>query len=321
MNVIYCADDNYARHAGISMMSLFEKNEGMDEITVYMISVSMSKENQKILEDLAGKYNRKIVFIEFEEYKDRLVLDNGDNEHPISAYARIFVDELLPKDVEKILYLDCDILINDSLEELWNTDMKGRAVASVQDICYTVFRDETGIKEPYRYFCSGVILMDMVEWRKQDCQRKLIEYTESMKGVVKHHDQTILNGVFGQDYIVLHPRYDVLTPLFLMRYKNLIAYYKCGEDFYTKKEIKEAVKNPAIIHFTQSQIGRPWENDAHPLSHLYRELQERSPWKGYPMGEFKPVLNELEDRVYKMYQKVPVELIRLRGAIKKFLKK
>ena len=62
-------------------------------------------------------------------------------------------------------------------------------------------------------------------------------------------------------------------------------------------------------------------NDAHPLSHLYVELQERSPWKGYPKGEFKPVLSELEDKVYKMYQKVPVELINLRQTLKKLLKR
>lgn len=317
---MYCADDNYSRHAGISMMSLFEKNRNADEIIVYIVSVNISADNQRKIKSIAASYKREVVFIDFEEYKDRLVLNNGDNEHPISTYARLFVDELLPKAVEKVLYLDCDILINDSLEELWNIDMQGKALGAVQDICYTVFRDETGTEQPYRYFCAGVLLIDMQQWRKENCQKKLTDYVEECKGVLQHHDQTILNGVFGTDYCVLHPKYDVLTPVFLMSYKNLVTYYGCGTDFYSKNEIKESVKNPVIIHYTSSGIGRPWENNKHPLAYLYQDIKNRSPWNDYPMEEFRQVLPEEQERVYTMYQKLPVGLINILSKIKKLVR-
>lgn len=320
MNIMYCADDNYSRHAGISMMSLFEKNKNTDKIDVYIVSVNISADNKRKIKEIADTYKRKVFFIDFEEFKDRLVLDNGDNEHPISAYARIFVDELLPKSVDKVLYLDCDILINDSLDELWQNDMQGKALGAVQDICYMVFRNETGIEQPYRYFCSGVLLIDMRQWRKENCQKKLTDYVDERKGVLQHHDQTILNGVFGTDYYVLHPKYDVLTPVFLMSYKNLVTYYGCEEDFYTKKEIKESVKNPAIIHYTSSGIGRPWENNNHPLAHLYQDIKNRSPWYDYPKQEFKQMLSKDQLRVYKMYQKLPVGIISILSKIKELVR-
>ena len=311
MNIVYSTDDNYARHAGISMTSLFDNNKNIDIIDVYIIDNGITDINRQNLESITHKYGRTIYFIDFKKYKTKLLLNNQGWELPISAYARLFVDEMLPESVHKVIYLDCDTIINSSIEELWNTDMQYKTVAAVQDICYNIFREETGINEPYRYFCSGVLMIDLFLWRKNHCNEKIVSYVNSRNGVVRHHDQTILNGIFGTDYLVLHPKYDVLTPMFIMSYSNLIAYFKCGNDFYSRKEVKEAVRNPAIIHFTSSNIGRPWENNAHPMSKIYRKYWKQSPWKNIPYDKFNPTYDFIQMRTYWLYRHIPIWIIRM----------
>lgn len=309
MNVIYSSDDNYARHVGIAITSLYDHNQDMEALTVYLIDDGISEENHQKLDRVAEKYGRKIHYIPFEPYKKQLTLNNKW-ELPISAYARLFVAEMVPREVERLLYLDCDTIICDSLKALWETDMEGKTIAAVEDVASCVFQPETDTPEPYRYICSGVILIDMKKWRSIDALKKMLDYLDGRQGQVRHHDQTILNGVFWNDCKILHPRYDALTPTFLMSYENLRAYFKLWDKYYSKQEIRESVKDPAIIHYTSANIGRPWENKAHPKAKIYQKYWENSAWKDAPWGTFRPTYNAVQRRTYWLYQHLPVGLIR-----------
>ena len=310
MNIIYSSDDNYARHVGISITSLYDHNQDAETVNVYLIDDGISEENHKNLDAVAEKYNRKITYVPLGPHKTKLTLNNKW-ELPISAYARLFVTEMVPDSVERLLYLDCDTVSCDSLEELWNTDLEGKTIAAVEDVASCVFQAETDSPEPYRYICSGIVLIDMKKWRESNAQERMMAYLDGRKGVVRHHDQTILNGVFWNDCYILHPRYDVLTPTFIMSYDNLKAYFKLWDRYYTKKEIKESVKNPAIIHFTSSNIGRPWENNKHPKANIYRRYWKASAWSDLPEGTFKPSYDKIQRRTYWLYQHLPVNLIQL----------
>lgn len=309
MNVLYSSDNNYARHVGIAITSLYDHNQTVEQLDVYLIDDGIDDTNKAHLNDIALKYNRTINYIPFEPYKKQLQLNNKW-ELPISAYARLFVEDIVPKNVDKILYLDCDTLIMDNLSELWNLDLQGNTIAAVEDVASCVFQSETDTCEPYRYFCSGVILIDLKKWRLINAQQKLLDYIDFKKGVVRHHDQTILNGVFWNDCYMLHPKYDVLTPTVIMSYDNLKTYFKLWDRYYTKKEIKESTKKPAIIHYTSSNIGRPWENKKHPLSKFYRKYWKNSAWKDVPMGSFTPTYDKIQQRTYLLYQKVPYFIIK-----------
>lgn len=310
MNVIYSSDDNYARHVGIAITSLYEHNRDMPQLTVYLIDDNISPENHQRLDAIAQKYCRQIHYIPFGPHKTRLTLNNKW-ELPISAYARLFVAEMVPETVDRILYLDCDTVICDSLQELWETDMEGKTIAAIEDVATCIFQSETDSPEPYRYICSGVILIDLKKWRTIDAQKQMLDYLDGRKGVVRHHDQTILNGVFWNDCFILHPRYDALTPTFLMSYENLKAYFKIWDRYYSKQEIRESVKNPAIIHYTSSNIGRPWENSAHPKAKVYQKYWRASAWKDAPWGTFTPTYDKVQKRTYWIYQHVPVKVIQL----------
>ncbi len=190
MNVIYSSDDNYARHVGISITSLYEQNREMDDIQVFLIDDGITAENHRKLANIARKYNRTITYIPFSKFKKKLQLNNKW-ELPMSAYARLFVAEMVPADVDRLLYLDCDTVICDSLQELWSTDLSGNTIGAVEDVASCVFWKETGLEQQFRYFCSGIILIDLKKWRETNSQKRLLDYLDSKNGVVRHHDSNI----------------------------------------------------------------------------------------------------------------------------------
>lgn len=317
MNVIYSSDDNYARHVGIAVTSLFEHSKSIQDLTVYIIDDAISEENHRKLDAVAERYHRTITYIPFGEHKKRLTLNNKW-ELPISAYARLFVQDMVPESVDRLLYMDCDTVVCDSLEELWKLDMQGKTIAAVEDVASCVFQAETCSPQPYRYICSGVIMIDMKRWREHNAQQLCLDYLDRMQGVVRHHDQTILNGVFWDDCCLLHPKYDALTPTFLMSYNNLKAYFKLWDNYYTRDEIRESVKQPAIIHYTSANIGRPWENSRHPRARIYQKYWKKSAWKSEPWGTFRASYNAVQRRTYWLYRYIPVNVLcRLSGAFHK----
>ena len=87
--VVYSSDNNYAQHTGVSILSLLEENKHFDSIEVYVIDNQISKENKLKLTKLIHEYNRRIIFIDFNKYKNMLKLNMQWNIS-ISAYARLF---------------------------------------------------------------------------------------------------------------------------------------------------------------------------------------------------------------------------------------
>ena len=63
MNIVYHASDSFAKVTGTSIVSIFENNKDIDEINVYVIEKNFTEDNKKKMEQLADKYNRRIIFI------------------------------------------------------------------------------------------------------------------------------------------------------------------------------------------------------------------------------------------------------------------
>lgn len=317
MNVVYSSSDAYLKHAGVSITSLFEKNQHEKELNVFLIEYGVKQENRDKLNAVALKYKREIQYISFSGFEDRIRTDNSYNI-PKNAYASLLLTDILPETCKKVIWLDCDTVVTDSLTELWNMDLEGKAIAAVQDCGGGYFWSEIGVNDYYRYFCAGVFVADLDKWRGIHAIEQFMQFIEAKNGHLEHADQTVLNGVLYNDCKILHPRYDVLTPTYVMPYHNLISYFKLQKGYYSKSEIKESIKRPAVIHFTSSNTGRPWEKGSkHPKAKIYRNYWKASPWKDIPGGVFVPGMDRQFRRTYWLYQHVPVSLINLAVKVKR----
>lgn len=308
MNVVYSSSDEYARHAGVSITSLFEENKSVETLNVFVIEYSISVKNKERLNCIACQYGRNIEYISFERFS-HLIKTDGSYNISLNSYARLLLADILPETVDRILWLDCDTVVTDSLQELWNMDLRGKSIAAVQDC--GGFWQEIDIEGYYRYFCAGVFMADLDRWRQIGATNRCLDYIKSKDGHLDHVDQTVLNGVFYDDCVIIHPKYDVLTPTYVMPYKNLIAYFKLEHGYYSKQEILESIKNPAIIHFTSSNSGRPWEKRTkHPKAKIYQKYWKQSAWKDEPGGVFRSQMDFSFRRTYWMYEHLPLCLIR-----------
>ena len=120
MYVIYHSSDSFAEVTGVSMVSLFENNKQMDRIQVLYIERGMSDENKMKLQSIAEKYNREISFMEMPNWSEKLNIELKSSKAGWLGfgYNRLFLTEFIPDNVDRVLYLDSDTVIEDSLDEL-----------------------------------------------------------------------------------------------------------------------------------------------------------------------------------------------------------
>ena len=288
MNILFSSDDNYARHLGVAMVSIMLRNKDAEKIHFFVINNRITLANLEKLESVVGRYdNAEISFIPFDAFVKQLHL-NLSWPISLSSYARLFVGEMLPTDLDKVLYLDCDVVVNDSIEDLWETDLCGNILGAVQDTIPSKTKASVGLLSQQPYFNAGVLLIDLNRWRDHAIGHKCLAFIESHEGCVTHHDQGVLNGVLVGQWKRLSLKYNVMSIHYMMTQSKIKDYYKDAADFYDAYEIEVAIKKPTILHFTPSFTTHPWEKHCcHPLRDCYKQDLDDTPWRNYPLDKDK----------------------------------
>ncbi len=196
LHIVYASDDKFAEILGVSLVSLYENNADMEEIHIYVLDSGISDVNKKRLLSISGKYNREnIRFISARDISKILSMNVNTDRGSLSQYARLFVSRDLPENLERVLYLDCDIIINDSLYDLWNLDLKGKTIAALKDAFSKQYRKNIELQPNDIMFNSGVMLIDMVKWKEKKVEKKLLSFIRRHKGVIQQGDGGVAHGV------------------------------------------------------------------------------------------------------------------------------
>lgn len=285
MKILYTCDDNYIFIMGISMISLFESNKETSNIEIYLLGERISEQNKKIIRDLAEKYNRQVHLIDSPHID--LDLDYMHFQRwPLSAYIRLFSAEILPDSIDRILYLDCDTIINGDIGTLDSIDISQKLFYGVKDCVSASYKNNIGISISDGYVNAGVLLINLKKLRKVNIKKKTEEFLKKYGGFITYADQDILNGLFHNQIGILSPEYNVMTISTVYNYKE-ICLLRRPSNYYSEKEIKAAFEDPKIIHFTTNmRIIRPWyRNSNHPYAQLFENYKKLSPWANKPLSE------------------------------------
>lgn len=276
LNVLYSTDNNYAAHVAASIYSLLDHNKTFDKIHLYVIDDHIAKESKEKLCTIISAFpNTALQFYPFEKLKPKLAIK--ETWFAMVGYARLMISEIT--DADKILYIDCDTIVNRSLEELWGTDMAGYCVAGVQDNPALYALEAIGMDENDRYINSGVLLINLKQWRAERIEEKIIKMIKAHNGFVLHHDQGIINGVCKGKIKILPPKFNTMSQFFLMNAKQIKSLYDM-KHYYTQEELDEATGNPVIVHYINKFYNRPWfKNCSHPMKALYLEYLEKTPFE------------------------------------------
>lgn len=286
-HIVYAADDNFAEILGISMVSLYENNKNASDIKVMVLETRISEENRKKIESISVQYNRPLPqWVPIGNIEENLNISIQLDRGSFSQYSRIFLESVVPEDVERILSLDCDIIVKQSLEELWNLDLEGKTVGALMDAFSRHYRMNIELEPEDVMFNPGVSLIDMKKWRELQVERRSLEFICRHKGKVQQCDLGVLNAVLRNEVYCFEPRFNSVTIFYDFNYKEIMLYRKPPR-FYSEEEVKKAIEEPVIIHFTTSFLSnRPWVKDC---DHMYK-----SEWDKYKaMSSWK----DSEDRI------------------------
>ncbi len=264
MNIAYASDDNFVDVMLVSIMSFNDHNS---DASIYILDCGITEQNkQKILELCSGK--NTVLFVDAKKRLDSLDYDLNLDRGSIASYGRLFIGSMLPDDVKKVIYLDCDTLIRQALEDLFYVDVAPYVIGGIRDSFSALNKKVFGIKRGGLFINAGVLLIDLSRWREEKIEAGILKLLKEKEKIFQG-DQGVINTIFLGNVYELPLKYDVMTYLYDFSYKEMMLYRK-PDKYFDQKEVKEATKNPVIVHFSSSFASRrPWENN-NDISHPFQ---------------------------------------------------
>lgn len=302
MNILYTCDNNYIWIMGISMISLFENNREIESINVYLLGDNISGDNKQILNKLANQYSRKIEVIDVPNLKIPISLLS--KRWPLSAFTRLFAGQLLPSNINKIIYIDCDTIITGNIQYLQNFELGDELFAGVKDCISRAYTKNIGIDKSFSYINAGLLIINLEALRKENISEKIDDYLKKYYFLINYADQDILNGVFYRQIKTVPPQYNVMTVVVMHTYDEINALRR-PINYYTRSEFEKAVIAPVIIHYTTNmRIIRPWyANTNHPLRDEFKKYFMLSPWKNNTLNKYE--FKNRESKMIEIIQYLP----------------
>lgn len=302
MIIVLSSDQFYSPLLGVMMYSIVKYNPNCP-IAFYILDDGIEEQQKKSIIDFISSSFVTIHFIDCSEVRSFFQTNVTCKVRSYAMYFRLFLTSLLPQEVDKVIYFDCDGLVIDKLADLWNTEIDNYHIAGVLDYDSLEFKRKVGMNKHALYMNSGMLLINLKKWREEKLKLKFIHFLKKHNGNVFHHDQGIINSQCTKKKII-SPRYNLMSPLCVSNYAQLLKYNRvCEKEYYTMAELEEARKNPIFLHFVPFTVGRPWEkHNYHPYSSLYYEHQNLTPWKNQTFpSKFRGVSSVLKE----LYRHLP----------------
>lgn len=284
--VVLSANDSFAPYLDImirSMIANSSPNRNYDLIVLYN---DISEKNRNLITMAScGKENLSIRFIRVCEYFDASKLF-VDQHLSVETYYRLIIPEIMPN-YHKILYLDCDMVADHDVAELYDMDLKGAVIGAGKDIDvagqinlnqndWKKYATETlGLDCAFDYFQAGVLILDLDGLRKTATSEEMIEM--ALTHSFRCHDQDILNIICKNKVTYLPQQWNTLMNWQEPGRSRMQILKMAPRQLF--EEYSRARKCPYLIHFAGYQ--KPWDVVDCDFAEYFWEYAKLSPY--YPM--------------------------------------
>ncbi|MDR2337584.1 MAG: class I SAM-dependent methyltransferase [Deltaproteobacteria bacterium] len=267
MDIFFAADNNYSQSMCVALTSILVNSRQEENFNFYILDGGIQVENKQKIEEIKNIKSCNIEFITI----DGSLFDNcplvSDCSHiSKTTYYRYLIPVLKPE-IQKCLYLDCDLVVENSLRDLWDTFLGDNYAAVIED------RDPINNSKRLKtkdYFNAGVMLINNQQWIKNNITEVLFKTTVEMEeqGLIKFVDQDVLNKVFDKRILFIHPKYNLLT----------CSIFKTKSLNYLNRELEEAQTQPIVIHYASNV--KPWIQSCYPpFGQRYFEYLNLTPYR------------------------------------------
>ena len=268
-DVVINTDDKYLQHAMAMLCSLFENNKEHG-ISVHVLMKCLSDKSQNYIIDLSRQYGNEALFYSVNEEILEGVQFRKNRPLSMTAYYRLLLSSILPRNIDHVLYLDCDMIVMRDIKEIFEIEINNYALAATLDTFpYSQqHRLQLHMEVGERTFCSGIMLVNLDYWRKNNVEPYLLEYAKRHRKEVYLHDQDVLNYYFKKKWFLLPPKWNHRVGN--LRSPNIPIYKKFDRIDYAL--------NPMIYHYAAFKI-KPWYNAPTPEKKLYTKYLKLSGYK------------------------------------------
>lgn len=247
MNLLVTLDSKYVRPLMVMLVSLFINNPAED-FHIYLLHSSIKDDEIADIERFIDSYGQKLSVMRIENnyFRNAPVVFHYTKE----MYYRLLAYKFLPEELDRILYLDPDILVINPIHELYETELDGYLYAAA-------FHNVIAVKEinrirlyPYKidaYFNSGVLLMNLELQRKLLDEEAIYSFVEKNRSKLILPDQDIINTLYSGKIKCLDEKlYNYDTRYY--NYYKVITNNTCDMDYI--------MRNSVILHFCGKK--KPW---------------------------------------------------------------
>ena len=264
MNILVSTNDNYVMPLSVLLTSLFDTNER--PMTVYLLWADLSEESRELLKRLVEGRGHALVEVPVggEEFAGLPTKEYISRE----TYYRLLAAEVLPAELNRILWLDADMVVNGPIGEFYDSDFEGAAVVACPHgpmMRETILEDcaMVGIERPEQYFNAGVMLCNLAAWREMD-----------IPGAIRELASVPRKLMFpGQDFTNL---------VFNGRVKTADwRAYNCMIHSVLPDEVPALKETARIIHYVGQ--AKPWKFEDIPFADVWMSFYEKSPFGSRPL--------------------------------------
>lgn len=315
MNILVQSSEYYAPMLGVMLTSLFENNKEEANIQVFLITSDMSQRNREKFLKLAAEYQRKIEFIDAKMI-DQMLAEAGALPYhgSYAVYYKSFVISLLPESIDRILFMDADMIILGPLSEAYRCKLDENEILAMSQAIITNSYMVKRLKlEEDCYYSAGLILFDVRKWKKANGSQKILELLKSSRSGYPLGEEIPINFVFHPYIKKLPMRYGLFSAAFIWKdwnlHKTIYRLKKC----YSEEEFNQALTNPTLIHYGCPPLdARPWNyNKAIPDifwsgCEEWEKYWKKSLWNDCPKKENR--LTFIQKCVLISYKILPINL-------------
>jgi len=286
VHILLCTNSLYLQHAAVCLTSLLANNPTLFFDIVIVGRITEALDEDKLRRSLAHFPNNILSFRKFTPPADLLLPLNPRAHYTLDNWTRLWVSEFFTYDVERVLYLDSDIVVVGSISPLWHTNLEGALFGAVdipgsdRGITHLGLRPEDG------YFNSGVLLIDLKQWRETRALETVLTYVVAHPELLTRDvDQEALNACF-------HGRRKRLD----YRWNAISGFFRGPTSLPLQDDDIESVQRDArIIHYNGSL--KPWSYFCdHPRKAEYERFLAITEWR-----DFVPADRTLINRLRKFF--------------------
>lgn len=261
MNIAFTCNDTYIKYVSVTMISILQNNMN-ENIHFYIICNDISERSKRQIDIIKNRYSFEITYLSVDAEKFLGINKNYSAHVSNETNYRYFVADLIPE-IDKLLFLDGDLVVNDSLAELYQTDIKDYLVAVAKD---PLDRD-TGrwfenfnIPVEYPYLNTGVFLINMEKWRKEHIGEKLLKTAQEWGKLFWFPDQDAINVVCYNRNCLLNQKYN----------------FCCELLWENSDDRKQAEMNAIIYHWAGPR--KPWLHPGYRYGDIFWKYARQTPF-------------------------------------------